>query len=414
MVFAVAARLCVQRHSPLEANFRADMTLYNPKPDMTVPVALLGEDYPGLRIKLAVEKGDDVAIGQPLFYDAKRPAIVFVSPLQGRVAEIRLGPRRMFAAMVLDPAQNSPPAPTDRLPEGGDLRAYLLARGMWPAFVTRPFGGTPDPDAQPDAIVVSALSSSPMGFAPREVLMGREAEFASGLNALHALTEGTIHLCAEHGTVLSNPGLTRIRVHSHRATTSWRRASSQTAKVCPTGAKGQVWTIGIQDVLAIGHLLVTGSYDPIRSITVRHSGTRMATTMHVSQGAKIAPLLSGTVALEPNDQLVSGTKIHGRRAVYLGRHHDTVGATRAKPRAAQSFPQPLIPFAALNRILPARVQAVPLMRALSIGDAQACEKLGALELLEDDVAPLSALCASGTDYGRCLRDVLDQLRKDAA
>lgn len=390
------------------------MTLYNPTPDMNVPVALLGEDYPGLRIKPAVEKGDDVAIGQHLFYDAKRPAIAFVSPIQGRVSEIRFGPRRMFAAMMLDPIEHGPPPPTDRLPEGGDLRAYLLARGMWPAFLARPFGGPPDPDAQPDAIVVSALSSSPMGFAPREVLMGREAEFASGLNALHSLTKGTIHLCVEHGTVLSNPDLTRIRVHSHRATTSWRRASSQIAKICPTGANGQVWTIGMQDVLAIGHLLDTGSYDPIRSITVRQSSTRRATTMHVSQGAKIGPLLAGAVAHEPNHQLVSGTKFHGRRAVFLGRHHDTVGTTRAKPRTAPSVPQPLIPFAALNRVLPAHVQAVPLMRALSIGDAQACVKLGCLELLEEDVAPLSALCTSGTDYGRCLRDVLDQLHKDAA
>lgn len=390
------------------------MTLYNPTPDMNVPVALLGEDYPGLRIKLAVEKGNDVAIGHPLFFDAKRPAIAFVSPIQGRVSEIRFGPRRMFTAMMLDPIEHGPAPPTDPLPEGGDLRAYLLARGMWPAFVARPFGGPPDADAQPDAIVVSALSSSPMGFAPREVLMGREAEFASGLNALHSLTEGTIHLCVEHGTVLSNPDLTRIRVHSHRATTSWRRASSQTAKVCPTGANGQVWTIGIQDVLAIGRLLDTGSYDPIRSITVRQSSARMAKTMHVSQGAKIGPLLAGAVANEPNDQLVSGTKLHGRRAVFLGRHHDTVGTTRVKPRVAPSVPQPLIPFAALNRVLPAHVQAVPLMRALSIGDAQACVKLGCLELLEEDVAPLSALCTSGTDYGRCLRDVLDELHKDAA
>lgn len=390
------------------------MTLYNATPDRTVPAALLGDDYPGLRIKLEVAKGDEVAAGQTLFHDAKRPAIAFASPIQGRVAEVRFGPRRTLAAMVLDPIETGPAAPSDRLTDDRQLHAYLLARGAWPAFVARPFGGPPAPDAQPDAIVVSALSSSPMGFAPREVLIGREAEFARGLHALTQLTHGPVHLCVEHGTVLSNPDHTRIRVHSHRATTLWRTASGQTARVHPTGANGQVWTIGIQDVTAIGHLLETGTYDPIRTITVHQSGTRRVTTRRVALGAEIRPLLADAVAGEPREQLVSGSALHGRRAAYLGRYHDLVGTTLLRPHSKASTPQPLIPFAALSNVLPARVPAVPLMRALSIGDTQACAKLGCLELLEEDVAPLSALCTSGTDYGRCLRDVLDKLRKDAA
>lgn len=390
------------------------MTLYNSTPDMCVPAAVLGEDYPGLRIRLNVALGDAVAVGQALFCDAKRPNIAFVSPIQGRVTDIRFGPRRTLAAMVLEPVEVGPSAPSNRLRDDDNLRAYLLARGAWPAFIARPFGGPPDPDAQPDAIVVSALSSSQLGFPPREVLIGREAEFARGLGALGLLTDGPVHLCVEYGTILTNPDLTHIRVHRHRATKAWRTASGQTAKVHPTGANGQVWTIGFQDVLAIGHLLETGIYDPIRSVTIRHSGGRSAATMRVPLGAKIRPLLVNAMTLDPSDELVSGTDLHGRRATYLGRHHDAVGTTRLRSKNALSSPQPLIPFAALNSVLPARVPAVPLMRALSIGDTQACAKLGCLELLEEDVAPLSTLCASGIDYGRCLRDVLDQLRKDAA
>ncbi|MBY4893859.1 hypothetical protein KUL25_13895 [Rhodobacteraceae bacterium N5(2021)] len=390
------------------------MTFYDPTPDITVPVALLGDDYPGLRIRLDVAQGDDVAAGQPLFHDAKRSAIAYVSPIQGRVAEVRYGPRRMLAAMVLDPVETGPAAPSDRLTDDSALRAYLLARGAWPAFIARPFGGPPDPDAQPDAIIVSALSSSPIGFAPREVLVGREAEFARGLNALTLLTDGPVHLCVEHGTIISNPDLTLIRVHSHRATKSWRTASGQTALVHPTGSNGQVWTIGLQDVLAIGHLLETGLYDPIRTITVPQPGTRRAVTQRVALGAKIRPLLQDALKSGPNEQVISGTEQHGRRGAYLGRYHDVVGTTRVKKQPTWSVPLPLVAFAGLNSVLPARVPAVPLMRALSIGDTQTCLKLGCLELLEEDVAPLSALCTSGTDYGQRLRNVLDQLHKDAA
>lgn len=390
------------------------MTLYDPAPDMTVPVALLGEDYPGLRIKSKVAQGDTVAVGQTLFHDAKRPDIAFASPIQGRVTGIRFGPHRTLSAMVLDPAEVGPDAPSDHLLDDSKLRPYLLARGAWPAFIARPYGGPPDPDAQPDAIIVSALSSSPLGFAPREVLIGREAEFVRGLTALSQLTDGPVHLCVEHGSVLTNPDLTRIRVHAHRATKTWRTASGQTANVHPVGNKGQVWTIGFQDVLAIGHLLETGRYDPIRCITLRHPGNRRISTLRLPLGAALRSVLEDVTALASSDQLVSGTDLQGRRASFLGRYHDTFGTTRATAHAALSVPRPLLPFTSLNSVLPARVHAVPLMRALSIGDLHACVRLGCLELLEEDVAPLSTLCTSGIDYGRCLRDVLDQLRKDAA
>ncbi len=390
------------------------MTLYNPTPDMTLPVAFLGADYPGLRIKSEVQLGDEVAVGQTLFYDAKRAAIAFVSPIQARVAAIQFGPRRMLTAMVLDPVEVGPQSPSDRLTDDGDLRAYLLARGIWPAFVARPFGGPPGPDARPDAIVVSAVPSSQEGFAPHDVLWGREAEFALGLQALTALTDGPVHLCVEHGSLLSDPARTRIRVHTKRATRVWRTTSGQVAQVHPTGSTGQVWTVGYQDVVAIGHLLETGIYDPIRSVTQRRSGAQPTCKLRVPLGASLRHMRVGAMDLSPNAQFVSGTAHHGRIAAYLGRHHDEVGIARLSPQPANSTPKPLIPFAALNRVLPAHVPAVPLMRALSIGDALACEKLGCLELLEEDVAPLSAICASGTDYGRCLRDVLDQLRKDAA
>ena len=53
--------------------------------------------------------------------------------------------------------------------------------------------------------------------------------------------------------------------------------------------------------------------------------------------------------------------------------------------------------------------AVPLLRALQLGDVERARDLGALELVEEDVAALSQACLSNSDYGRLLRIVLDQL-----
>jgi Na+-transporting NADH:ubiquinone oxidoreductase subunit A len=52
---------------------------------------------------------------------------------------------------------------------------------------------------------------------------------------------------------------------------------------------------------------------------------------------------------------------------------------------------------------------MPLMRALSIGDVEAAENLGCLELIEEDVVSLTQICTSGADYGALLRHMLDEL-----
>ena len=70
---------------------------------------------------------------------------------------------------------------------------------------------------------------------------------------------------------------------------------------------------------------------------------------------------------------------------------------------------PLIPGERLERLAPPGILAVPLMRALQLGDAERARELGALELVEEDLAPLGRACVSSSDYGGLLRRVLDRL-----
>jgi len=54
------------------------------------------------------------------------------------------------------------------------------------------------------------------------------------------------------------------------------------------------------------------------------------------------------------------------------------------------------------------------MRALAVGDIETVERLGGLELLEEDMALLTWRCPSGTDYGQLLRGILDTLHQERA
>ena len=73
---------------------------------------------------------------------------------------------------------------------------------------------------------------------------------------------------------------------------------------------------------------------------------------------------------------------------------------------------PLIPTGDMERVAPPGILPVPLLRALLVGDIDRARDLGALELVEEDLALLTYSCTSGHQYGRLLRDVLDQLSKE--
>ena len=74
----------------------------------------------------------------------------------------------------------------------------------------------------------------------------------------------------------------------------------------------------------------------------------------------------------------------------------------------------MVPSEMLEDLAPPGIYAVALMRALQLGDVERSRELGALELVEEDVALLSHACLSGNDYGRLLRRVLDQLEGSIA
>ena len=67
-------------------------------------VALLGEDYTGLKPTFLVQPGDRVLRGQYLFEDKKNPGLRITSPAAGTVAALHRGERRAFRSLVIDVA----------------------------------------------------------------------------------------------------------------------------------------------------------------------------------------------------------------------------------------------------------------------------------------------------------------------
>ncbi|MBT8412782.1 MAG: hypothetical protein KJO30_00515 [Boseongicola sp.] len=385
-----------------------------------VSVALLGSDMPGLRPKFEVEEGERVQAGQVLFRDRRHREVAYVSPISGNVATLSFGARRTLSACILTSdgeVAHSPRVVPVGADDGFAIREVLQGSGMWSAFRTRPFGRTPVPDARPEAVFVNACHASPLAPDPRIVLAGKEDVFARGLALLTKLTEGPVFLCQLPGAPLSKVD-DRLEVASFSGTMAAGLSGTHIDRLRPVRAGMEVWSIGYQDVIAIGHLFETGLFMGDRVIAISGTGALPARLVRTSLGAKIAEVC------QPEERAcaLAGDALTGRDAAYLGRFHSQItvpdGPVRQRKRFWQanqaSIPSALVPTGALDHALAPDILPVPLLRALSIGDSETAERLGCLALIEEDVAALSRHCTSGSQYDVLLRLVLDDLMADAA
>ncbi len=65
-------------------------------------VALIGDDYIGMKPTMLVKPGDRVITGQQLFTDKQNPGVIFTSPGCGTVAAVNRGEKRRFESVVID------------------------------------------------------------------------------------------------------------------------------------------------------------------------------------------------------------------------------------------------------------------------------------------------------------------------
>ena len=387
-------------------------------------VALLGADYSDVRPSMRVDVGDRVSAGQTLFVDHRRPAIAFTAPAGGTIAAIHRGLRRALNALVID--QIAGPSDADArppvAPAQGTKRQLLLSSGLWPAFRTRPFGRIPDPVSEPAAVFVTAMDTNPLAADPAVVIARFAEHFRQGVEALTELTPGQVLLCQAPGPPLVDAEDHRIACVQFEGPHPSGLAGTHIHKLLPVGNGKSVWHIGYQDVIAIGHLLATGAPWPDRIVALAGEGVREPRLVRTRLGASLDDLVAGKLN-NGRFRVLSGSPLRGRASGYLGRYHTQVSVL-AEPEPVSPPPllsrffgagagrsMPLIPHAALERAATIDIPVVPLLRALSVKDAQTAELLGCLELVEEDVALLSYLCASGTDYGRLLRAVLDDLEE---
>lgn len=375
---------------------------------------LLGRDYRGVRFEMLCEPGDRVQAGATIMRDIRRPEILFTAPVSGCIARIERGARRKLETLVIDvdPAIEAVEFTAPPGNEQDAQRAFMLQSGSWSSLRTRPFGNIPGPLSQPAAILVTAIDNAPLAPPVEAIIDAFSVEFSAAVTMLASFSNSPLYVCHQSGYAPPVDEGSGAICKAFKGGYAAGLAGSHIQALCPIGFTGsEVWHIGYQQTIALGHLLVHGRPWLRRIISLAGDALAAPRCLQVTAGAAIAELLAGEVD-DGTVQLLSGSTVGaskpGREPTFLqaGQRQLTINRTAAAQTGDMAS---LIPGDWLEAKAPPGIHPIPLMRALQLGDVERARDLGALELVEEDLAALSDACVSNSDYGLLLRSVLDQL-----
>jgi Na+-transporting NADH:ubiquinone oxidoreductase subunit A len=382
----------------------------------TTQLGLLGRDYRGVQFELLCEEGDQVRAGAEIMRDGRRPEILFRAPASGRVSRVERGARRKLLTLQID-ADENPGVVEFAAPSGLDQesqRAFMLESGSWSGLHTRPFGNIPNPSAQPAAIFITALDAEPLAPPVAAIIDSFTDEFSAAVSMLARISDAPLYLCHAPGHHPPFDEASGAICEAFAGGTAASLPGRHIQALCPIGFAGaEVWHIGYQETIALGHLLLHGRPWLQRIVSLGGDAVRQPRCLLVPPGAAIAELLDGEIEDGP-------VRILGASAADDGKFVAECGFLSAGQRNLTVLMQltgtalagdmgALIPGDWLEANAPPGIHAVPLMRALQLGDVERARELGALELVEEDLAALSRVCVSRSDYGLLLRRILDQL-----
>ena len=156
-------------------------------------VAILGEEYVGMRPSMKVREGDVVKKGQVLFEDKKNPGVIFTAPASGTITAINRGEKRVLQSVVINVEGNEKITfakySTEQLNtlSSEQVKQNLIESGLWTALRTRPFSKVPSIESEPSSIFVNAMDTNPLAADPSVVLKEYSQDFTNGLTVLSRL-----------------------------------------------------------------------------------------------------------------------------------------------------------------------------------------------------------------------------------
>ena len=418
-------------------------------------VTIKPTDFRGLVPKLLVREGDKVLAGTPVLADKMSQNILFSSPVSGVVAEVVRGEKRKLLEVRIkaDAEQEYVDFGVKRVADmsAEQIKEALLAAGLWPALVQRPYGIVANPEVAPKAIFVSAFSTAPLAADLDFTLRDDLTNIQTAINALNKLTKGGVHVSLNAQTYSGTPfhKLENVIMHTFSGQHPAGNVGVQIHHISPICKGETVWTVSLMMLAAIGKLFNTGKYDVRRKIAVTgpkvknpayvdgYPGISMKDVKEFYGDASELRFISGDVLTGTNVGAEGYLGFHDNQITILeeGDKYELLGwAKPFRPKlfsASRTYfswltpnkkydmdtnlhdgPRAFVVNDTYSKVLPMELYPVHLLKACLANDIDNMEKFGIYEVLEEDFALCEYVCPSKIDIQQIITDGIALMMKE--
>ena len=413
-------------------------------------VALLPQEAWGIKVQMLVASGDQVKVGSPLFCDRRDPDVIFTSPAAGTVAAVNRGARRAVQSVVVDVANFDEHA---EMPSSDGSRASLVATlaasGLWPNLRQRPFDKVALSGTTPQAIFVTATDTNPLAVDPLHLVAGREADVQAGLKAMLTLSGGKVYFNTDGANDWSAFLVEGVEQHGFKGPHPAGNAGVHINALHPVNLERNVWHVDVQNLADMGAYLNSGKVPTARKVAVVGPAASKSEIVETQRGASMNVFSSyadSTVRFVSGSLLAGATANPGEEKGFLGRFAQQVSIVDDTPErefinwmkpigsrwsmsgtylakfVKKSFTtdtdlnggeRAIVPIGSYEKVMPFDIMPTQLIKALASNDVTMAEKLGVLEIVEEDIALCQYVCPSKVDITDMLRTMLTLIEKES-
>lgn len=418
-------------------------------------VAITGFDYTGMKPSMLVKEGDTVKIGQSLFSCKKNVGLIFTSPGAGKVKAINRGEKRAFQSIEIELDANEEQVEfksyQSKKPEeysSSEIKALLIESGSWASLRQRPFEKVASLDAKPSAVFITAMDSNPLAPEPYVYIQKNWELFQTGVRLLSKLTEGNTYVCQDKMAPIPMMKEGTISTALFGGPHPAGNVGTHIHFLDPVNSEKCVWHVGYQDVIAIASLFSTGKLLLDRMLTIAGPFATKPRYVTTRVGANLKELTAGEA--KPGARVISGSVFHGRKQTeafnFLGHFHNQISlieedtkrellgwhkpgfdqfsvkniyVSKLMPKKLFNFSsntngslRAMVPIGSFEKVMPLDILPTQLLRSLVAKDTDLAQDLGALELAEEDIAPLTFVAPGKVDFGPILRETLTIIEKE--
>ena len=415
--------------------------------------AINPDDFFALVPRMLVKEGEKVSKGQPIFHDKNDESIKIVSPVSGKVTEIRRGAKRKILYVIIQ--REGEDVVKFEIPDLQSLSKekiiQLLSESGSLAYIKqRPYNIIAKSNKLPKSIFVSTHSTAPYAVDFDFLMSNRIDDLQTGIDMMSAVIEKSINFTVTHKKNSNFNNLNNVEIYNIKGVHPSGNESFQINKIDPLNFGETVWVIKPEDLANIGAFFRTGVFCSSRTVAVSGDSLKSPKYFSTVIGSSISSLINNDEIDDiKNYRFINGDPLSGSKVEYsefLGFYNNSLsvieegnkyrmlgwlpfmynsipslsktsfswllGGTKKVNTNLNGEERAIVVTGEMEKYFPMDIYPMQLIKACMRGDIEKMESLGIYEVVPEDFGLVDFSCTSKIEAQEIIKSGIEIMLKE--